>query len=103
MKEKDQEANVTMEDTIRNICFYFVMACTSHITMYAGHRLNYTKCSAFVTSCSQDSMTIVGKGNVIMQFVVRAGSVSSFCICDFLHVPKLVHRLISWRRLQTKE
>jgi len=38
---------------------------------------------------------------VIMQCVLRDGSVSSFSVCDVLHVPKLGHPLISWRRLRT--
>jgi len=65
-------------------------------------RCNYTKCSGFVKFSSQESMEIEGKGDVIMECVLRDGSVSSFRVCDILHVPKLGHSLISWRKLRTK-
>jgi len=44
-------------------------------------------------------MEIVGKGDVVIECVLRNGSVSSFCVCDVLHVPKLGHPLISWRKV----
>jgi hypothetical protein len=47
-------------------------------------------------------MEIEGKGDGIMECVLRDGSVSSFRVCDVLHVPKLGHPLISWRKLRTK-
>jgi hypothetical protein len=47
-------------------------------------------------------MEIEGKGDVIMECVLRDGSVSSFRVCDVLYVPKLGHPLISWRKLRTK-
>jgi len=47
-------------------------------------------------------MEIEGKGNVIMECVLRDGTVSSFRVCDVLHVPKLGHPPISWRKLRTK-
>jgi hypothetical protein len=72
------------------------------MTPYSGRLLNYTKCSGFVKSSSQESMEIEGKGDVIMECVLRDGSVSSFRVCDVLHVPKLGHPLISWRKLSTK-
>jgi len=72
------------------------------MTSYAGCLLNYTKCSGFVKSSSQESMEIVGKGEVIMECVLRDRSVSSVCVCDVLHVPKLWHPLISWRKVRTK-
>jgi len=40
-------------------------------------------------------MEIEGKGDVIMECVLRDGSVSSFRVCDVLYVPKLGHPLIS--------
>jgi len=98
-KEKDEEANVTTEIKVRNKSFYFDTACTSHMTPYAGRLLTYRKCSGFVKSSSQDSMEIVGKGDVIMECVLKNGSVSSFRVWDVLHVPKLGHPLISWRKL----
>ena len=99
---KDEEANVTTETKVRTKSFYFDTACTSHMTPYAGRLLNYTKCSRFVKSSSQESMEIEGKGTVIMECVLRDGSVSSFRVCDVLHVPKLGHPLILWRKLRTK-
>jgi len=44
---------------------------------------------------------IVAKGDVIMECVLRDGSVSSVHVCDVLHVSELRHRLISWRTLRT--
>jgi len=101
-KEKDEEANITKETKVRTKSFCFDTACTSHMTPYAGRLLNYSKCSGFVKSSSQASMGIEGKGDVIMEFVLRDGSVSSFRVCDVLHIPKLGHPLISWRKLRTK-
>jgi len=101
-KEKDEEANITTETKVRTKSFYFDMACTSHMTPYAGRLLNYTKRSGFVKSSSQEIMEIEGKGDVVMECVRRDGSVSSFRVCDVLHVPKLGHPLISWRKLRTK-
>jgi len=101
-KEKDEEATITMETKERNKSFYFDTACTSHMTPYVGHLLNYSKCSGFEKSSSQESMEIVGKGDVIMECVLGDESVSSFRVCDVLHVPKLGHFLISWRKLRTK-
>jgi len=85
-KEKDEEANITTGTKVRNKSFYFDMACTSHRTPYAERLLNYTKCSGFVKSSSQASIEIVGKGDVIMECVLRDGSVSSFCVCDVLQI-----------------
>jgi hypothetical protein len=100
-KEKEEEANITTETKVRNKSFYVDTACTSHITQYAGSLLNYHKCSGFVISSSEESIEIVGKGDVIMECVFRDGLVSSFCVCDVLHVPKLGHPRISWRKLRT--
>jgi len=47
-------------------------------------------------------MEIVGKGDVVMDCVLRDGSVSSFCVWGVLHVPDLAHPLISWRKLRDK-
>jgi len=47
-------------------------------------------------------METVGQGDVVMDCVVRDGSVSSFCVRGVLHVPDLAHPLISWRKLREK-
>jgi len=47
-------------------------------------------------------MEIVGKGDVIMNGVLRDGSVSSFRVLNVLHVSDLAHALISWRKLREK-
>ena len=102
-KDKAEEANVTTEDLkVRNKSFYFDTACTSHMTPYAGRLLNCSVCGRFVKSSSQKSMEIVGKGEVVMDCVLRDGSVSSFCVRGVLHVPDLAHLLISWRKLREK-
>jgi len=101
-KDKAEESNVTIEQKVRNKSFYFDMACTSHMTPYAGRLLNYSVCGGSVRSSSQKSMEIVGKGDVVMDCVLRDGSVSSFCVRDVLHVPDLAHPLISWRKLWEK-
>jgi len=91
---------VTTEQKVRTKSFYFDTACTSHMTPYAGRLLNYSKCSGFVKSSSQKSMEIIGKGDVVMDCVLRDGKVSSFCVRGVLHVPDLAHPLISWRKLR---
>jgi len=102
-KDKAEEANITSEDLkVRNKFFYFKTACTSHMTPYAGRLLNYSVCGGFVKSSSQKSLEIVGKGGVVMDCVLRDGSVSSFCVRGVLHVPTLAHPLISWRKLREK-
>jgi len=80
-KDKAEEANITSEDhKVRNKSFYFDTACTSHMTPYAGRLPNYSVCGGFVKSSSQMSMEIVSKGDVVMDCVLRDGSVSSFCV-----------------------
>jgi len=86
-KETDEEANVTTEIKVRNKSFYFDMACTSHMTPYAGCLLNYTKCSGFVKSSSQENMEIVCKGDLIKECFLTDGLVSSFLVCDILQIP----------------
>jgi len=98
-----EEANVTTEQKVRNKSFYFDTACTSHMTPYAERLLNYLVCGGFVKSSSQMSMEIVGKADVVMDCVLRDGSVSSFCVRGVLHVPDLAYPLISWRKLREKE
>jgi transposase InsO family protein len=100
--EKDEEANIKTEIKVRNKFFYFDMDCTSHMIPYGGCLLNITKCSGFVKSSLQESMDIVGKGDVIMECVLRDGLVSSFRVCDVLHIPKLGYPPISWRKLRSK-
>jgi len=75
-KDKAEEANVTTEEKVRNKSCYFDTACTSHMTPQAGHLLNYSVCDGFVRSSSQKSMEIAGKGDVVMDCVLRDGSVS---------------------------
>jgi len=70
------------------------------MTPYAERLLNYSVCGGFVKSSSQKSMEIVGKGDVVMDCVLRDGSVSSFCVRGVLHIPHLAHPLISWRKLR---
>jgi len=70
------------------------------MTPYAGRLLNYSVCGGFVKSSSQQSMEIAGEGDVMMDCVLRDGSVSSFCVQGVLHVPDLAHPLISWRKLR---
>jgi len=101
--DKAEEANVTTEEKVRNKSFYFDMACTSHMTLDAGCLLNYPNFSEFVKSSSQKSMEIVGKGDVVMDCVLRDVSVSSFCVRGVLHVSDLAHPLISWRKLRENE
>jgi len=102
-KDKAEEANISSEDSnVRNKCFYFDTACTSHMTRYAGRLLNYSVCGGFVKSSSQKSMEIVGKGDAVMDCVLRDGSISSFCVQGVLHVSDLAHPLISWRKLREK-
>jgi len=101
-KDKAEEANVTTEQKVRSKSLYFDMACTSHMTPYAGRLLNYSVCARFVISGSQMTMEIVGKGDVVMDCVLRDGSVSSFCVRGVLQVPDLAHPLISWRKLRVK-
>jgi len=102
-KNKAEEANITSEDVkVRHKSFYFDTAYTTHMTPYAGRLLNYSVCGGFVKSSSQKSMEIVGKGDVVMDCVLRDGSVSSFCVRGVLHVPDLAHPLISWRKLREK-
>jgi hypothetical protein len=101
-KGKAEEANITTDINIRNKCFYFDRDCNSHMTPYGGGLLDYTKCSRFVKSSSQESMAIVVKGYVILDCVLRDESVSSFLVCDVLHVPKLGNPIIFWRNLRTK-
>jgi len=102
-KDKTEEANVTTEDQkVRNKSFYFDTACTSHMTPFAGRLLNYSVCGGFVKSSSQKSLEIVGRGDVVMDCVLRDRSVSSFCVRGVLPVPDLAHPLISWRKLQEK-
>jgi len=101
-KDKAEEANVTTEQKVRNKSFYFDMACTSHMTPYAERLLNYSVCGGFVKSSSQKTMEIMGKGDVVMDCVLRDRSVSSFCVRGVLHVPDLAHPLISWRKLREK-
>jgi len=92
-KEKEEKVKV------KNKSFYFDRACTSRMTPYAGRHLNHSKHSGFVKSTSQKSMRIVGKGDVMMDSVLRNGSVSSFLVRHALHIPDLAHPLISWREL----
>jgi len=46
-------------------------------------------------------MENVGNGDVIMDCVLRDGSVSSFRVFDVSHVPMLGHPLISRRKSRT--
>jgi len=84
-KEKEEadtakEANVTTEQKVRNKSFNIDTACTSHMTPYAERLLNYSICGGLVRSSSLKSMEIVNKGDVVMDCVLRDGSVSSFCV-----------------------
>ena len=100
-KEKAEEANVTTEEqTVWNKSFYFDTACTLHMTPFAERLLNYSVCGGFVQSSSQQS--IFGRGDVLMDCVLRDGSVFSFCIRGVLQFPGLAHLLISWRKLREK-
>jgi hypothetical protein len=101
-KEKQEEANITTETEVRSKSFYFDTACTSHMTPYAGCLLNYSKYSGFGKSSLQENMEIEAKGDMIMECVLRIGSVSPFRVCNVLDVPKLGQPLISWRKLRTK-
>jgi len=92
-KDKAEEANVTVEEhKVRNKSFYFDTACTSHMTPYAGSLLNYSVCGRFVKSSSQGTMEIVGKGDIVLDCVLRDGLVYSFCVRGILHVPDSAHR-----------
>jgi len=101
-KDKAEEANITTENKVRNKSFYIDMACTSHMIPLAERLLNYSKCPGFIESSSPKSREIVGKGDVIMDCVLRDGLVSSFCVLNVLHVPDVAHPLISWRKLREK-
>jgi len=102
-EDKAEEANVTTEEqNVRDKSFYFDVACTSHMTADAGRLLNYSICGGFVKSSSQRSMGIVGKGDVVIDCILKDGSVSSCCVGGVLHDPDLAHLLISWRKLREK-
>ena len=45
-------------------------------------------------------MTIKGKGAVVMDCVLKDGSVSSFRVRDVLFVPELERPLLSWKKIQ---
>jgi hypothetical protein len=101
-RRMEKEANITTETKVRKKSFYLDTACTSRKTPDAGHLPNNTKCSGCVKSGSQQSMDIVSKGDVIMECILRDELVSSFHVCNVLHIPKLEHAVTLWRKLQTK-
>ena len=85
-KEKDEkdlseEANSTTdEQKVKNNSFYFDTACTSHMATCAVHLLKYWVCGGFVKSSSPKSMEIASKGDVMMDCLLRDGSISSVCV-----------------------
>jgi len=48
------------------------------------------------------SIEIMGKGDVIMDRILRDGLVSFFRVLNVLEIPDMAHPLISWRKLQEK-
>ena len=48
-------------------------------------------------------MEVKGKGSVVMDCVLKDGSVSSFQIYNVLYVPDLVRPLFSWRKIKDRK
>src|SRR5690606_5326410 len=98
-KDIKEEAHATTgEDNVSSHPFYLDSACTSHMTPFADRITNFQVRSGFVRSSSNHLMEIKGAGDLVMDTVLRDGSVSSFRV-HVLFVPDLPHPLISWRKL----
>jgi hypothetical protein len=100
---KKEEANVTTENQqVRTKSFYFDTVCTSHMTPFPERFQNFKTCFGLVESSSKQQMEIKGKGDIVMDCVLRNGSVCTFRIHDVLYVPQLGKALISWRKLRNQ-
>jgi len=85
---------------VRQHPFYFDTGATSHMCPYPDRFESIEPCSGSVRSSSRALMTIKGKGAVVMDCVLKDGSVSSFRVRDVLFVPELERPLLSWKKIQ---
>ena len=63
---------------------------------------NLSVCSGSVKSSSGNFIPIKGKGTVVMDCLLKDGSVSSFRLHDVLYVPQLAKPLFSWKAVKSK-
>jgi hypothetical protein len=77
-----------MDTKVRNKSFDFDKVCTLHITTYAGCLLYHIERSEYAKSSIQKTIETVAKCVLIMEGFLNDGSVSSFGVCDVLHVYK---------------
>jgi hypothetical protein len=104
-KEKQDESHVTTDmndNEVRYQPFIFDTAASSHMCPNPDRFEHLSVCSGSVKSSSTESMSVKGKGTVVMDCVLKDGSVSSFRIHDVLFVPQLDRPLVSWRVLAKK-
>ncbi len=98
-KDVKEEAHATTGNKdVSNHPFYLDTACTSHMIPFIDRIEHFKVRSGFVRSSSNQLMKIKGEGYVVMDTVLRDGTVSSFRVF-VLYVPDLPHPLISWRKL----
>ena len=72
------------------------------MTPYLDRLINFKVRSGLVNSSSKNLMKIEGMGDVMVDNVLRDGSVISFCLRNVLYVPQLERPLISWNVLKGK-
>lgn len=102
--ENQERANVTVTAVhkVSHHPFYLDTCATAHMCPYPERFEQLSVCSGDVMSSSNESMSIRGKGTVMLNCILSNGNISTFKIDDVLYVPKLSLPLFSWRKARSK-
>src|SRR5690606_19739686 len=106
-KSKDsgsEQAHVTTgnDDKVRHLPYTFDTGASSHMTPYLEDFEHLSLCTGSINSSSSHSLKVEGKGSVVIENVLRDGSVSTFRLLDVLYVPGLDRPLFSWSSIKNK-
>src|SRR5690606_18530809 len=93
------QAHMATSDEVRTSRFTFDTGASSHMSPCLDHFEDFQICSGSVKSRSSkaEKLEIMGKGSVVLDCVLKDGTVSSFRIQDVLYVPLLDRPLFSWK------
>ena len=101
--KKQEQAHVTTDNSeVSTTLFYFDTCASSHMCPDRSRFEHFTSRSGFVKSSGKTMMKIKGSGTVVLDCILRDGTVSSFRLHDVLYVPDVERALFSWGKIRNK-
>lgn len=97
--DKPEQAHATGDSEVSPHTFYLDTCASSHMVPSLGRLVNVAKRTGLVRTSGGSWIPIKGSGSVVLDCVLKNGTVFSFRLHDVLYVPEIDRPLLSWGKL----